>query len=78
MAACSNARNGRLFRTAWRSFASSLLTLVGLILAVAGKDPVMAFTAVSCLARAGLAFLYILTQVIEQREPRPKPAMPTA
>ena len=66
-----------LEREEWRAFsdfmalaAAALLTLVGLILALAGKDPVMKFHGCLLLAAAGLSFLYILTQVIERKEPK--------
>ena len=66
-----------LERDEWKAFsdamalaAAGLLALVGLILAVAGKDPVMAFHGCILLGAAGLAFLYILTQLIEGAEPR--------
>jgi cytochrome c oxidase cbb3-type subunit 1 len=66
-----------LEREEWKAFsdfmalaAAAVLTLVGLVLAVAGKDPVMRFHGCLLLGAAGLAFLYILTQVIERREPR--------
>ena len=66
-----------LEREEWKAFsdalalgASGLLTLVGLVLAVAGKDPAMAFHGCILLGAAGLAFLYILTQMIEGAEPR--------
>jgi cytochrome c oxidase cbb3-type subunit I len=66
-----------LEREEWKAFsdfmalgAAGLLTLVGLILALAGKDPVMQFHGCLLLGAAGLSFLYILTQVIERREPR--------
>ena len=65
-----------LERDEWKAFsdamalaAAGLLVLVGLILAVAGKDPVMAFHGCILLGAAGLAFLYILTQLIEGAEP---------
>ena len=66
-----------LERDEWKAFsdalalaAAGLLSLVGLILAVAGKDQVIAFHGCILLAAAGLAFLYILTQLIEAAEPR--------
>ena len=68
---------GMLERDEWRAFsdamalvAAGVLSLVGLILAVAGKDAVMAFHGCVLLGAAGLAFLYILTQMIERAEPR--------
>ena len=68
---------GMLEREEWKAFsdaialvAAGVLSLVGLVLAVAGKDPVMAFHGCLLLGAAGLAFLYILTQMIERREPR--------
>ena len=66
-----------LEREEWKAFsdfvalvAAGLCALVGLILAVAGNDPVMRFHGSLLLGAAGLAFLYILTQVIEKAEPR--------
>ena len=63
----------------WKAFsdfsalaAAALCTFIGLILAIAGKDPVIAFHGCVLLGAAGLAFLYILTQVIEKKEPRDK------
>ena len=68
-----------LEREEWKAFsdfsalaAAGLLTFIGLILAIAGKDPVIAFHGCVLLGAAGLAFLYILTQVIEKKEPRDK------
>ena len=65
-----------LERDEWKAFsdvmalaASAFCTLVGLILAIAGKDPAMAFHGCILLGAAGLAFLYILTQIIEKKEP---------
>ncbi len=65
-----------LEREEWKAFsdfvalvAAGLCALVGLIWAVAGKDPVMRFHGCLLLGAAGLAFLYILTQVIERSEP---------
>ena len=66
-----------LEREEWKAFsdfmalvASGLLALVGLILALAGKEPVMKFHGCLLLGAAGLAFLYILTQMIKWSEPR--------
>ena len=66
-----------LEREEWKAFsdfmalvASGLCALVGLILTVAGKDPAMRFHGCLLLAAAGLAFLYILTQVVEKAEPK--------
>ncbi len=63
----------------WKAFsdfsalaAAALCTFIGLILAIAGKDPAIAFHGCVLLGAAGLAFLYILTQVIEKKEPRGK------
>ena len=60
----------------WKAFsdflalaAAGLCTFIGLILAIAGKDPVIAFHGCVLLGAAGLAFLYILTQVIEKKAP---------
>jgi len=68
-----------LEREEWKAFsdfsalaAAGLLTLLGLVLAVAGKDAVIAFHGCILLGAAGLAFLYILTQLIEKKEPRDK------
>ena len=68
-----------LEREEWKAFsdfsalaAAGLLTFIGLILAIAGKDLVIAFHGCVLLGAAGLAFLYILTQVIEKKEPRDK------
>ena len=61
----------------WKAFsdfmalvAAGLCALVGLVLALAGKDPVIAFHGCLLFGAAGLAFLYILTQVIERNEPK--------
>ena len=61
----------------WKAFsdflaliASGLFTLIGLILALAGSDPAMQFHGCVLLGAAGLAFLYILTKLVERREPR--------
>ena len=65
-----------LEREEWKAFsdftalaAAAFCAFIGLILAVAGKDPVIAFHGCVLLGAAGLAFLYILTNMIEQREP---------
>src|SRR6266545_2835389 len=66
-------------REEWKAFSdfmalvgAALCALVGLILALAGKDPAIKFHGCVLFAAAGLAFLYILTQVVEQREPQDK------
>ena len=66
-----------LEREEWQAFsdfmalvAAGLCALIGLILALAGKDPVIAFHGCLLFGAAGLAFLYILTQIIERKEPR--------
>ena len=66
-----------LQRDEWKAFsdflalgAAALLVLVGVILAIAGEDRAIAFHGCILLGAAGLAFLYILTQVIEKKEAR--------
>ena len=65
-----------LQRDEWKAFsdflalgAAGLLVIVGLIFAFAGADRVIAFHGCILLGAAGLAFLYMLTQIIEKTEP---------
>ena len=65
-----------LEREEWKAFsdftvlaAAAFCTFIGLIFAIAGKDPVIAFHGCVLLGAAGLAFLYILTNIIEKKEP---------
>ncbi len=48
---------------------AGFLTILGLILAMAGEDRVMAFHGCLLFAASGLALLYMLTQFVEEREP---------
>ena len=50
--------------------AAAVCALIGFILTVGGKDPVIAFHGALLLGASGLAFLYILTQVVEKPEAR--------
>jgi cytochrome c oxidase cbb3-type subunit 1 len=66
-----------LQRDEWKAFsdflalaAAAVCVIVGLILALAGEDRVIAFHGCLLLGAAGLAFLYMLTQIIEKKEPR--------
>ena len=66
-----------LQRDEWKAFsdflalgAAGLLVVVGLILAIAGADRAIQFHGCLLLGAAGLAFLYMLTQIIEKKEPR--------
>ena len=63
-------------REEWKAFsdfmalaASGFLALVGVILALVGKDPAMKFHGCLLLGAAGLSFLYLLTQLVERAEP---------
>ncbi len=49
--------------------AAAFLVILGLVLAIAGGDPVMKFHGCLLLAASGLALLYILTQIVEGRAP---------
>ena len=64
-----------LERDEWRAFSdflalggAALCVIIGLILAVAGADRAIAFHGCILLGVALLAFLYILTQVMEKKE----------
>ena len=64
-------------REEWKAFsdfmalaASGFLALVGVILALVGKDPAMKFHGCLLLGAAGLSFLYLLTQLVERAEPK--------
>ena len=64
-----------LERDEWKAFsdflalgAAALLVILGLILALAGEDRVIAFHGCILLGAAALAFLFILTQIIEKKE----------
>ena len=64
-----------LQRDEWKAFsdflalgAAGILVVIGAILAIGGEDPAMAFHGCLLFGAAGLAFLYILTQVIEKKE----------
>ncbi|MEZ5827653.1 MAG: cbb3-type cytochrome c oxidase subunit I [Hyphomicrobiales bacterium] len=65
-----------LEREEWKAFSdflalggAALCVIIGLILALAGADRVIAFHGCILLGVAGLAFLYILTNIIEKKEP---------
>ena len=49
--------------------AAAFLVILGLVLAIAGGDPVMKFHGCLLLGASGLALLYILTQIVEGRAP---------
>ncbi|HEX2448168.1 MAG TPA: cbb3-type cytochrome c oxidase subunit I, partial [Methyloceanibacter sp.] len=70
MAASLEREEWKAFSDAVALLASGLLTLVGVILAMKGSDAAMRFHGCLLLGAAGLSCLYILTQVIERREPR--------
>ena len=64
-----------LQRDEWKAFsdflalgAAGILVVIGAILAIGGEDRAMAFHGCLLFGAAGLAFLYILTQVIEKKE----------
>jgi len=49
--------------------AAALCVIIGLVLAVAGEDRVIAFHGCVLLAAAALAFLFMLTKIIDGRAP---------
>lgn len=65
-----------LARDEWKAFsdflalgAAALCVIIGLILALAGEDRVIAFHGCVLLGAAALAFLFMLTQIIDGRAP---------
>jgi cytochrome c oxidase cbb3-type subunit 1 len=50
-------------------FATLCLALVGLVFAFAGKDSVIAFHGAVLFGASGLAGLYLLTKMVERKEP---------
>ncbi|MCK4275923.1 MAG: cbb3-type cytochrome c oxidase subunit I, partial [Phycisphaerae bacterium] len=64
-----------LDRDEWRAFSdflalggAALCVILGLVLALAGEDPVIAFHGCVLLGAAALAFFFILTQIMEKKE----------
>src|SRR5665811_2627477 len=64
-----------LERDEWKAFSdflalggAALCVIIGLILALAGEDRVIAFHGCVLLGAAALAFLFVLTQIIEKKE----------